>query len=63
MYQASKSQERILMPSFSIMIIYKEQSKSYGRQDYMEVSDESESAAPENLLLSEVKYNEQHILP
>ena len=31
--------------------------------DYMEVSDESESAAPENLLLSEVKYNEQHILP
>ena len=29
------------------MTVCAEQHKSYGRQDYMEVSDESESAAPE----------------
>ena len=45
------------------MTVCAEQHKSYGRQDYMEVSDESESDATENLLLSEVKYNEKHILP
>ena len=55
-----EKQVKILL---NTMTVCAEQHKSYGRQDYMEVSDESEFAAPENLLLSEVKYNEQHILP